>query len=192
MTNTRDVILQLKAVRETKQLSYNDIIALMPEEDKVSVTTLSRVFRDGSEDEYFSYEKTIRPLAVALLDLDTIDESDDPVTKSFKEIIQAKHEIIQKLEKQVKELEQALDKEKLRRHEQLDKQREQSQITIDFLKNELALKNKRMDIQNDRTNSLLDRIEKKDDRIEQLTTELFAMKDLKDAYQHCPYKKDKE
>ena len=194
MTNTKDIIIELKRVREEKQLSYSDIIKMMEDNGDipVSATTLSRIFKEGSEDGYFSYETTLRPLAKALLDMETIEESDTTDIKAMKEILKYKIQRIQDLEKQVNELEQALDKEKIRRHEQLDKQREQSQITIDFLKNELALKNKRMDIQNDRTNSLLDRIEKKDDRIEQLTTELFAMKDLKEAYQHCPYKKESE
>ena len=188
MTNTRDVILQLKEVREAKQLSYSDIINLLPEQDKVSVTTLSRVFRDGSEDEFFSYEKTIRPLALALLDIETVEETDDPAIRAFKEIIKLKHDKILELEKQNTALEAELNKQKVKAHDKLEKEREQFKNSLDFLREQLNLKDGRMDKLLDRVGRLLTTIEQKDSRIESLTSELLSMRDLKDAYQHCPYR----
>ena len=192
MTNTRDLIAQIKAKREEKGLSYNDIINMMPEEDKVSVTTLSRVFRDGSEDEFFSYEKTLRPLANALLDIETIEETDDPTVRALKEIIKLKHDRISELEQQLEQIEAAHNKEMLEKIESFDKEREAWGRSIEFLKEQISLKDARMDMQNDRTNNLLDRIEKKDDQITKLTYDLIAMKDIKDKFDTCPYRKEKE
>ena len=51
MTNSKDVILKLKEVREEKGLSYNDILDLMEKNgDFLSKSTLSRVFAEGSEE----------------------------------------------------------------------------------------------------------------------------------------------
>ena len=188
MTNTRDIILQLKEVREQKGLSYNDIINMMPDKDKVSPTTLSRIFRDGSEDDVFSYEKTLRPLANALLDIETIEETDEPVVKALKEIIKLKHERISELEQQLEQIEAAHNKEMLEKMEAFDKEREAWGRSIEFLKEQITLKDARMDMQNDRTNNLLDRIEKKDDQITKLTYDLIAMKEIKDSFDTCPYR----
>lgn len=54
MTNTKDVILKLKEVRDEKQLSYGDILELMEKNgDYLSKSTISRVFQDGSEEQSF-------------------------------------------------------------------------------------------------------------------------------------------
>ena len=184
MTNTKELILEIKRVRDEQNLSYSDIKRRMEEngDSPLSDATLSRIFADGSEDgRSFSYDYTLIPLARAVLDLDTIEVDDDTTVKAMKEIIKLKHE-------KIKELEQALDKEKLKRHEQLDQVRAQSQQTIDFLKNQVSYKDKRMDEFSDRISRLLDRLEKKDDRIEKLTEDLIALKELKEAAQNCPYR----
>ena len=78
MTNTREIILKLKEVREEKGLSYGDILEIMEKQgDFVSKSTLSRLFAEGSEDGSFKYEETIRPIAKALLDIETIEDTDD-------------------------------------------------------------------------------------------------------------------
>ena len=72
MTNTRDIIIKLKEVREEKKLSYTDILTLLEANGQyLSKSTLSRVFAEGSEDLSFKYEETIRPIANALLDIET-------------------------------------------------------------------------------------------------------------------------
>ena len=50
MTNTKDIIVKLKEVRDEKGLSYTDILDLMEKNgDYLSKSTLSRVFAEGSE-----------------------------------------------------------------------------------------------------------------------------------------------
>lgn len=166
MNNTKDLIIKLKAVRDEKGLSYNDIVALIEKNgDYVSRSSIQRVFADGSEDLSFRYEETIRPIANALLDIETIEENDDMDIQAMKVLLQYKNQ-------RIKDLEQQLDKEKLKYHEKLDKERESFQRSIEFLKEQISYKDKRMDL-------LLDSVEKKDKRLDEMM----------DHIMNCPYRK---
>lgn len=142
----RDIIIKLKQVREEKGLSFSDIITLMEQNgDYISKTSLSRVFAEGSEESVFKYEETIRPIAKVLLDIETIEDDDNIDIQAMKSLLKYKIQRIEELEKQVLHLETALNKEKIKYHEKLDKEREQSRRSIEFLKEQIALKDKRMD-----------------------------------------------
>lgn len=156
MTNTRDLILKLKEVREEKGLSYNDILDLMEQNgDFLSKSTISRVFADGSEEMSFRYEETIRPIAKALLDIENLEETDDLDTKAMKALLKYKIQRIEELEQQIEQLNSALDKEKIKYHEKMDAEREVWGRSIEFLKEQISLKDKRMDM-------LLDAVHAKD------------------------------
>ena len=147
MTNTKDLIIKLKEVREEKGLSFNDILSLMEQNgDYLAKSTLSRVFAEGSEDNSFKYEETIRPIAKALLDIETEEETDDLDTKALKAILKYKIQRIEELESQVEHLQSALNEEKVKSHEKLDAERERFNRSIDFLKEQVAYKDKRMDM----------------------------------------------
>ena len=168
MVNTKDIILKLKEVKDEKGLSLNEIVNLVEQNgDYISRSTIQRVFADGSEDVSFRYEETIRPIAKALLDIETIDEDDNVDTQTLKTLLKYKIQRIEELEQQNKNLQSALDKEKIKYHEKLDKEREQFQRSIDFLKEQVALKDKRMDI-------LLESVQKKDQRHEELISRVMA------------------
>lgn len=146
MTNIKEIIIKLKAMREEKGLSYNDILDLMEKNgDYLSKSTLSRVFAEGSEEVSFRYEETIRPIANALLDIETIEESDPAEISAMKSILKFKIERIAELEHQIEHLELLLAEEKVKYHERLDKERESYNRSIEFLKNQISLKDKRMD-----------------------------------------------
>lgn len=141
MTNTKDIIIRLKEVRKEKGLSYGDILEMMEKNgDFVSKSTLSKLFADGSEDhpEKFRYDNTLRPIANAILDMENIEETDDMDIQALKAILKYKIE-------RIKELETTLDHEKLKHHEKLDKEREQFQKSLYFLKEQVSLKDKRID-----------------------------------------------
>lgn len=139
MTNSRDLILKLKEVKERDHLSLGDIESRTEENgEHVSKTTLSRVFSEGSEDIQFKFESTLKPIANALLDIDTIEEDDDLDTQGLKLMLKIKAD-------KIKELEAALDHEKVKYHEKLEKERAQSRNSIEFLKEQISLKDKRMD-----------------------------------------------
>ncbi len=146
MTNTKDIIVKLKEVREKKELSYTDILSLMEKNgDYLSKSTLSRVFSEGSEDLSFKYEETIRPIAKALLDMETIEDDDDMDVRAMKSLLKYKIQRIEELEEKVKELTAHLDHEKVKYHEKLDRERNLFNGRIDFLKDQILLKDKRID-----------------------------------------------
>ena len=141
MTNTKDIIIRLKEVRKEKELSYGDILELMEKNgDFVSKSTLSKLFADGSEEhpEKFRYENTLRPIANAILDMENIEETDDMDIQALKAILKYKIE-------RIKELETTLDHEKLKHHEKIEKEREQFQKSLTFCREQISLKDKRID-----------------------------------------------
>lgn len=164
MTNCHDLILKLKEVKEEKNLSLGEIESRTEKNgEHVSIATLSRVFADGSENSSFRYEGTLKPIANAILDIDTIEDDDDLDTQALKIMLQYKAD-------KIKELETQLDHEKLKAHEKLDKEREAFNRSIDFLKNQIELKDKRMDM-------LLDAVFQKDKQ----------QKELLEKVLKCPY-----
>lgn len=162
MTNTKDIILKLKEVRAEKGLSYGDILDLMEKNgDFLSKSTISRIFADGSEESSFRYEETIRPIAKALLDIENIDDNDDMDIKAMKSLLKYKMQRIEDLERQIDHLQSELKSEKLKYHERMDAERDQWTKSIEFLKNQISLKDKRMDF-------LLDTVQKRDSSIDDL------------------------
>lgn len=167
MTNTREIILKLKEIRDEKKYSFSDILDLMEKNgDYLSKSTLSRVFAEGSEDVSFKYEETIRPIAKALLDMETIEDTDDMDVRAMKSLLKYKIERIEELEGVVKELTAAVDREKVKYHEKLDAERERHNRSIEFLKEQISLKDKRMD-------QLLEAIFKKDKQHAELLERLI-------------------
>lgn len=146
MTNTKDIIIKLKEVRQEKGLSFNDILNLMENNgDYLSKSTLSRVFADGSEDSSFKYEETIRPIAKAMLDIETIEDTDDMDVQAMKSLLKYKIQVIEDQERQINNLKADLNKEKLKYHEKLDKERENYQKSLNFCREQINLKDKRID-----------------------------------------------
>lgn len=176
MTNTRDIIIKLKEVRDEKGLSYNDILNLMEKNgDYLSRSTLSRMFADGSEELSFKYEETIRPVAKALLDIETIDADDDMDIQAMKSLLKYKIQVIEDLEQRIEQLKSEMDKEKLKYHERMDKERAQWAKSIDFLKEQVSFKDKRIDI-------LLEAVQSKDSKYDELLQLILS----------CPCRKEKE
>ena len=160
MNKTKEVILKLKEVKEQRGLSLNEIVDLVEKNgDYISRSSVQRVFTDGSEDVSFRYEETIRPIANALLDIDTIEDSDNMDIQAMKTLLQYKN-------KRIEELESQLDKEKLRCHEKLDVERERYNNSIEFLKKQVALKDRRIDI-------LLDSLQIKDAKINEMIDKIM-------------------
>ena len=159
MTNTKDVILKLKEVKKEKNLSLDKIISLMEQNGEfVSKSTLSRVFSDGSEDKGFRYEMTLRPIANALLDIETIEIDDDIDTQAYKSILKLKKNLLEDLEKQNAELKDELQKAKLKYHEKLLTETARFQKSLDFAMNQIELKDQRITQLLDANIQLLNRL----------------------------------
>ena len=162
MTNTKDIIIKLKEVRDEKGLSFTDILKLMEQNgDYLAKSTLSKVFSEGSEDLSFRYEETIRPIAKALLDIETEEEGDDTDIKAMKSLLKYKIQRIEELEKQIEQLNTLIDKQKIQFNEKMDSEREAWGRSIEFLKEQVAYKDKRMDL-------LLEAVTLKDARYDEL------------------------
>ena len=146
----REVILSLKQVREQKHLSIMDVKNKVDASGVfISETTLRRLFADGSEDnDSFSYESTIRPIAKVLL----ADEApaDDTVRKEldlYRHICEYKMEMIESLHKQIEHL----------KEEQAARCKKCEEKTA-FLEEQIAVKDRRMDEQARRIDKLTDKL----------------------------------
>ena len=160
MNSTKDLILKLKAVREEKGYSFNDIMKIMEDNGDypLAKSTLSRVFAEGSEENSFRYEETIRPIAKALLDIEEIEDDDNIDTRAMKSLLKYKIQRIEELEQQLKEVKLELAEEKVKRHEKIDALQEEYQRKSDFLSNQILLKDQRIDALLKSNNELLDHI----------------------------------
>lgn len=170
MTNTKDVILALKQVKEEKNLSLDKIITLIEETGGyVSKTTLSRVFAKGSEEQSFRYETTLRPIANALLDIETIEEDDNAEGKAYKSILKFKMAVIEENSRKIEDLQSSisemkqeadakLNNEKMKFHERLEKETAHFQRTLDFAMKQIELKDNRIDQLLEMNNQLMNQL----------------------------------
>lgn len=150
MTNTKDIIIKLKEVRQEKQLSFSDILDLMEKNgDFLSKSTISRVFSEGSEDKSFRYEETIRPIANALLDIETIEQDDDIDTRAFKSLLKLKKDLIEDYAEQNKALKEELEtiknRERVKYAERLEKETKHFNDSLEFMTRQIQLKDQRID-----------------------------------------------
>ena len=166
LVSLEKIILRIKEKRDEQSLSYDDINELIQKNGDypLSKSTLSRIFAEGSEEQRFSYEDTIRPLAKALLDIENIEEDDTDDVKTLKALLKLKMQ-------RINELEAELAKAENKYHEKIDKEREQFHRSLDFLKEQVAYKDKRMDL-------LFSAIKEKDTMHNKLLEHILS----------CPYK----
>lgn len=124
-----DIITKLKKVREENGLSYQKIVELVEKNgDYVSLSTVKRVFEDGSESYGFQFENTLKPIANAVLGIysetDIVSASE---VDALKAVVAYKSDRISELEAQLSRTE-----ESYRRR-------------LDFLKDQISLKDQRID-----------------------------------------------
>lgn len=139
MTDTKKLLLQLKEIKQTKNLSLDQIMKMLEDNGEyVSKSTLSRVFGDNSDDMDFRYETTLRPICDALLDIDNIEEDDSSDVKAYKAILKLKKDIILEMKEEV-------NAEKINYSQKLEDETAKFQRTIDFMNNQITLKDQRID-----------------------------------------------
>ena len=124
-----DIISKLKRVREENGLSYQKIVELVEKNgDYVSLSTVKRVFEDGSESYGFQFENTLKPIANAVLgiysDTDIVSASEVDALKS---IVAYKSDRITELEARLERTEDSYRRR------------------LDFLKEQISLKDQRID-----------------------------------------------
>lgn len=171
LTNPKEIIIELKKVISERELKPQDIVDMTEQaHTSVSLSTVRRIMRDGSEDTDFSFKNVIMPLANLLLDLNRHNENDTVEVTAMKELLLTKRELIEKLETriaQLKEEKTALeiknDKDNIKYHEKLEKERH---------------------IHAEEIKKWMHQIEKKDERIDSL---LEMVKKLMDKCENCKF-----
>lgn len=99
----QDLIRQLKERKLKDEITYPRILERMEKNGKyVSLTTLRRVFADGSESvaQTFSYENTLLPIAEAILNVEDVPTPDSPYAKEIdglKAVLHVQNEEIARL-----------------------------------------------------------------------------------------------
>lgn len=109
MGENEQVLAKIRAAKEVKGLSYQDIVDLTEQNgEAVSLSTVKRVFAKESDIDDFRYSQTIRPIIRAVLGLN--EETPDPIPsieqanesyatiEGLKAVIALKSEMMEKLE----------------------------------------------------------------------------------------------
>lgn len=103
LTHSQELIIQLKEAKQDKEITYPRLMDLLEKNGKfVSLTTLRRVFADGSErNDSFNYETTLLPIAEVLLNVEDLPTPDaSPYAKEIdglKSVIHVQNEEIARL-----------------------------------------------------------------------------------------------
>lgn len=101
----KEIIAQLKEIRNAKGYTYQRIFDMVEESGGfVSLSTIKRVFAEGSEENHFRYEYSIRPIAIALIGADPTEPHDGETmsiaemeTNALRKIALLKEDMIQEL-----------------------------------------------------------------------------------------------
>ena len=142
-TKAYELIKQLKDVKAKNEITYPRIMERMEKNGKfVSLTTLRRVFADGSENSAnsFSYENTLLPIAEALLEVEDVPTDDSsPYAKEIdglKAVIHVQNEEIARLHDMKEHLE----------------------ARITFLIEQIEKKDRRMDEKDEMIHKLMEKV----------------------------------
>lgn len=153
LNTTQEIIAQLKTIKSEYELTIPKIKEMMEKNgDFISLTTLHRVFSEHGEQDSFSYERTIAPIARALLfqDHKELEQGEQETTadrlEGLKAILLLKNEKIDLLSNQI---------EKLRK--QVEDLREQYDKRLAFLRDQIELKDRRMDEKDEIIKKLLEK-----------------------------------
>lgn len=152
LSATQEIIVSLKAVQSKQNLSISQIKKMVDATGTyLSPTTLRRVFAEGSEEnDSFSYENTLRPIAQALLSNHSLYTEDEVILakyEMYEAICRHKDDIIEGLRKQLEEV----------RSEHDDRCKE-CEGRMDFLMNQIELKDRRMERKDEIINRLLEKV----------------------------------
>lgn len=142
LSNKQELIRQLKEAKAENEVTFPRILDRMEKNGKfVSLSTLRRVFADGSEKNAasFSLENTLMPIAEALLDADEVPTpKDSPYAKEIDALKAVIH----------------VQNEELARLHEL---KEHLEARITFLLEQIDKKDRRMDEKDELIRKLMDK-----------------------------------
>ena len=115
LTKAQELIRQMKEIKQSYEITYPRILERMERNGRVvSLTTLRRVFADGSETNAgnFSYENTLMPIAEVLLDIEDVPTPTDAPNAqqidALKAVIHCQNEEISRLHELKEHLEERI------------------------------------------------------------------------------------
>lgn len=163
LKSNHDVIIELKKAKEERHITLSELMDMLKANNQdVSKTTLTRVFREGSEDnDNFNYTYTLKPIADILLPEG--EEKDSLFAMELHNLqaeLKVKDETISKLREQIESL-----------HNQMKAIREEDAKHIHFMETQIQLKDRRMDDKDVLIQRVMDRNDKKDRAIADLMEE---------------------
>jgi rubrerythrin len=143
--NTKEIIIQLKATQKERNLSISDIMNLLSETNSpLGETTVRRVFKAGSEEnDSFNYAATLKPLVEAL----AVHGKSNAETKLLLATNEYKNRQIEEITRQKDEM-----------RAQFEKRCHEYETRMAFLRDQIELKDKRMDLKDEMINKLLDQV----------------------------------
>lgn len=113
-----NIVIRLK---KAKNANPDMTLQRISEQTGVSMSTVTRIFSDDSENQSFRYE-SLKPICLLLLGTDGLDEEID-----------------------ADEMQMRLSQLKEKYERKLEKERAQSKVSIDFLKDQVKKKDERID-----------------------------------------------
>lgn len=150
-TSKRSIIAGLRAVKAAQNLTIKEIEKMVEDatETHIAQSTLYKVFADDSEDDNFSYIRTLQPLERALLvkNPSTADAVVRAQLDTYLHICQYKMEVIESLHRQIDKLKEEL----LAKSEDYNRR-------VAFLRDQIELKDARMDRKDETIEKLLDQL----------------------------------
>ena len=153
---TREMILRLKDYKAENNLSDASIFRKVQARGfNLSESSVRRVFETGSEDKSFRYEDTIQPIVIALL------ETDKP-TQEAAGALESEAEAL----RQLVQLKNAI----------IDENKAEAQKKIDFLKEQIASKDKQLDAKDQQLTHRAHAMQERWQMIERLTAQVDAQK----------------
>ena len=176
LIDNRELVIELKKARTEKDITLPRLLDMLKAERKeVGMTTLKRVFREGSEDnDSFKYS-TLKPIAEVLLDEDNDGSTNNLELIRLQSEIRVKEEEITTLNKQIDSL-----------IIQIEQARSEAASQIEFLHDQIKLKDKRMDKKDELIQRVMDRNDNKDRMIAELTAENKRLdEDIRKLLEKC-------
>ena len=161
-----EIILQLKQIRKERDLSLQDVLDLViGSGGYTSLSSVKRVFAEGSEKQHFRYMETIQPIERGLLGVteETPENNDISANEidALKNVILLKDSIIKNLQNEIEDLSAKNEATKAHAQQQLEETRAEYQKKVDYLLTLVERLRKDVDslwAENDRKAKTIDRL----------------------------------
>ena len=179
LKDNRELIIALKEAKKKQEMTIPRLLDILQDNNQsVSRTTLVRLFADGSEDnDGFNYASTLKPVADVLLS----DDQEQEDTKRHLEIVKLQSEIMVK-DEEITTLNKQINSLLM----QIEQARADAAKQMEFLHDQIKLKDKRMDTKDELIQRVMDRNDKKDRAIADLMAENKRLdEDIRKLLEKC-------